>query len=121
MNREMAKRTLDILFYEVFGREQAHLMAGLVSGFCIQHDPLLAKRHRRAGGLSEASGELAQRSQAHGVRRRICFRACADPNWMGKEYAGVDIFRFDASAKIVEHRDVMQEVPATSANENGIF
>lgn len=43
------------------------------------------------------------------------------PNWLGKEYAAVDIFRFDATGKIVEHWDVMQEVPATSTNGNGMF
>jgi predicted SnoaL-like aldol condensation-catalyzing enzyme len=42
-------------------------------------------------------------------------------NWAGKETAGVDIFRFDADGKIVEHWDVLQAVPASSSNPNTMF
>ena len=35
--------------------------------------------------------------------------------WPGElEYAGIDIFRFDGAGKIVEHWDVLQEVPKDS-------
>lgn len=37
------------------------------------------------------------------------------------DYAGIDIFRFDAAGKIVEHWDVLQVIPSQSANENGLF
>src|SRR3954471_14942878 len=39
-----------------------------------------------------------------------------DGNW-----AGIDIFRFDADGKIVEHWDVLQRVPAKSENQNSMF
>ncbi len=42
--------------------------------------------------------------------------------WPGTdEYAGIDIFRFDDAGKIVEHWDVLQIVPGTSKNDNGLF
>ena len=39
----------------------------------------------------------------------------------GLEYAGIDIFRLDESGKVVEHWDVLQELPDHSENDNGMF
>ncbi len=42
--------------------------------------------------------------------------------WPGDQnYAGIDIFRFDDSGKIVEHWDVLQVIPNHSENNNSMF
>ena len=43
------------------------------------------------------------------------------PTDANKDWAGIDIFRFDQDGKIVEHWDVLQVVPGESANGNGMF
>ena len=43
------------------------------------------------------------------------------PTDANRDWAGIDIFRFDADGKIVEHWDVLQVVPGEASNDNGMF
>jgi predicted SnoaL-like aldol condensation-catalyzing enzyme len=43
------------------------------------------------------------------------------PTDQSKDWAGMDIFRFDEQGKIVEHWDVLQIVPSESKHTNTMF
>lgn len=43
------------------------------------------------------------------------------PTDKNKDWAGIDIFRFDDAGKIMEHRDVLQVVPAEAKHSNTMF
>ena len=43
------------------------------------------------------------------------------PTDANKDWAGIDIFRFDEAGKVVEHWDVLQVVPAEAQHSNGMF
>ena len=43
------------------------------------------------------------------------------PTDENKDWAGIDIFRFDSAGKILEHWDVLQIVPSEAKNSNGMF
>jgi predicted SnoaL-like aldol condensation-catalyzing enzyme len=43
------------------------------------------------------------------------------PTVMDKDWAGMDTSRVDANGKVVKHWDVLQVVPAQSANAHGMF
>jgi predicted SnoaL-like aldol condensation-catalyzing enzyme len=62
-----------------------------------------------------------RRRQYASSRDCVFFQGNYCLSWLGKETAGVDIFRFDADGKIVEHWDVLQPVPETAHNPNTMF
>jgi len=121
MAREHIQRALDTIYGEVFNQGRADLLPGLVSGPYIQHNPLFPNGLDGIMGYIKQAGRISCEVKRLAIEGDLAFVHVRYLDWGGQETAGVDIFRFNAEAKIVEHWDVLQAVPATSNNDNTMF
>jgi predicted SnoaL-like aldol condensation-catalyzing enzyme len=119
--RDRIRYALDIVYNQVFNEGRSDLYPGLVSGPYIQHNPLVVDGIDGVMSFLKQAGRVPCEVKRVAIDGDLAFVHVRYLSLFGQETAGVDIFRFDAEGKIVEHWDVLQPVPAASKNANTMF